>query len=243
MSPTRSSPCRRVSIFPLVALLASLLSGCAAPTQFRPARTLEKGAIESSLTLHGLGFTPIKTPSDPDCYDCEGHGPSLRGVADPPSLPHPGYAIRYGITDELEFGAGLSWTTLRVDLTLEVLETPFLDLAVGAGIGADHLFLIPIAPSFSLPVIAGLNLRPWLVLTPYAALGGWIPLGTYDSLLVAETGIGLELRPTATFALRPHFARLWPLGPSLQDTNFLWSERSSALYSFGLDLVFGGSRN
>lgn len=235
----RLPPCRCVSPL-LLALLSLLSAGCAAPTQFRPARTLDKGTTESSFTLQGLSYTRNETPPDPDCYDCEGHGPSL-GL--PPALPHLGYAFRYGITDKVGFGAGFSFTTIRVDLTGEILKTPFLDLAAGAGLGVDHLFLIPVAPSLSFPLLVGLNLSPWLVLTPYAAVGGWIPLGNNDSLVVAETGIGLELRPTAAFAMRPHFARLWPLGPRLQEIDFIWPERFFALYSFGLDFVFGGSRS
>lgn len=236
---SRLPPCWRVSIFLLALLLSLLTSSCAAPTRFRPARTLKKGTLEASATFEGLGHNHIEKKPEPGCYDCEGHGPSL-GV--PPWLPHPGLAIRYGITDGLELGAGLSFTTLRVDLTAEILETPLLDLAVGGGFGVEHLFLIPLAPSLSLPLIIDLNLRPWLVLTPYVGAGGWFPLADRDPLLVAETGVGLEIRPTSFFALRPHFARLWPLGPNEQLMSIMWDEPLTALYSFGLDLAFGGTR-
>lgn len=215
---------RHASIHLLILLLLVGTTACAAPSAFRPAKTVGAGRFE-----HAIGFqvtSPVHL-NGPDAAWSE----NLPGRSFWSPMT-PTYALRLGLTDRLQIGGQLGLPYARGEAQFQFLESRFLDLALGAdiGFGASPLSK-PGQRGYhalgALPLIVGVNPFPFLSVVAQVGPASWGVEG-----LQFGGGIDLEL---PLVSLRPHVAFFEPFGdPVLNEV------RDPPFILFGLDLAFGG---
>ena len=125
----------------------------------------------------------------------------------------PTMTVRYGLTERLQLGmqAGLSYG--RAEATFQVLETPIVDLALGAdlGLGASPVQVehdverkSNLYPSLGVPVLGGLRPLPALSVVGHLGPPYW------GGIWSVQAGAGLDVAVGSLLSLRPHVSVLLP---------------------------------
>lgn len=220
----------------LVSIFVFVLSACSHPTGFRPARTLEAGQLEHGVGLQAATMV-VTGGTDALLFDFD----EAEGTAR--SRPFtPTYAIRYGLTDSLEIGGQAGATFARAEATFQLLESHFLDLAIGGDLGLGAAPVRPrsdeergapnLYPSLGVPLLVGLRPLPWLSLVGHSgpAYWGWI--------WAVQTGGGVDFNAIPGISIRPHVSFLF----ALEDEIGQAGGSGRPHHVFGLDVAFGGRR-
>ncbi len=197
---------------------SSLLLGCPNPNTYGTPRTVQKGQISHTVALEGIyvGGTTTTTTTNPDrsvTTKKEDVGVGL------PMLPS--YQLRYGITDNLDFGVGIrNLSSLQGDLKFNFLRSELIDLAVAPGVqyfgiftgdGTAHVFYM------HLPALVGLNLSDnfSVVGSVGAVYAAALVSGTRSddrngvtsaSGFLLRGGLGLNIRASKEFAIQPEIS-------------------------------------
>jgi hypothetical protein len=164
---------RRHGLAPCLALAGALVA-CTGGHRYGVPRTLAPGAVAHHLSLDfgrnviGTRCTQeLASESPAHCTD----------VIDPDPEPIPAYEVRIGLANRLELGAGVAADTSgQVDLKVQVLRTPGLDVALAPTVGGALILPrrfgadVANARFALLPVLVGVRLGP-LTLVPAAAIG------------------------------------------------------------------------
>jgi hypothetical protein len=206
-----------------------VLTGCPNPNTYGTPRTTPKGKVSHTLAAEGFGFAF----DDPET--------NASASATVPTLPS--YQLRYGITDELDFGARVAnLTSLGGDVKWNFVRSPMFDVAVDPGFQWYQLTINDSSLNVVYlhgPVLLGLNVAEpvSIVLSPgvtYALASGSVE--TSDETEVASTsdgimgrlGVGFDFRLSDGFALHPEVTFM----KSFRDDGVL-------LYMVGLGFNFG----
>lgn len=211
-----------------------LLSGCPNPNVYGTARTITRGQIQHSVAIEGVGVAGSSA----------GFSPTL-----------PTYQFRYGITDNLEFGARLSNLVMPgVDVKWNFVRGG-IDLAVQPGVSVTYASVSSSSSSssastdfvigyFHLPLLVGFNLSPSvsILLTPgiLGAFASGSTTSTDGSARFASGtgingrfGVGAFFRVSNGFALQPEITAVRSFDPDAQ----------GVVLSFGLGFQFGSMPN
>ncbi len=179
-----------------------LATACGTASRYGTPRTLAPG---ETTTVATLDITP---------------GVEFNGTDGMAPLPRLG--ARHGLTDRLEIGASITGLPLLVgeaglDLKWNFHRSPGLDLALAPAVGGLFVANLDDEDDFdedddatevdaalfhtTLPLLAGINVAPWATVVPHAGLG----LFTTGAATApyATFGLGMQLRPSATFAIQP----------------------------------------
>lgn len=182
----------------LVAVVAvGLGAACGPPSTFRPARTIPKGDVELILSAHGslVGCHEAGAPVD-DCL--------FSGT--------PGVAFRIGATDWMDLGiASDGLLSLRLEGTLQLLDTKRFALALSPAVGVQSLFPRIFGKNDDEPSVSFTTVLPLTVQWDLSSSVSWVVLGgPYHYRVAGEEGAwfphlgtGLDLRLSSGFALRP----------------------------------------
>jgi len=106
--------------------IAVATGACSHPAGFRPARTLEAGRSEHSVGVQAAGLY--------------GHWLIESAVSESswrswfPQVT-PTYALRYGLSDSVDVGGQIGLSFVRGELTYQLLESRWVDVALGADLG------------------------------------------------------------------------------------------------------------
>jgi hypothetical protein len=227
---------RHVVVGMVCGFTAWLLAGCAMPAQVRAPRTLEAGRVEHTIGLQRSQLAVELAGSNAEeTYDRTEWGPLT-----------PTYALRMGITDRLELGARASMGSAGVEGTMQLLESRYLDLALGVDVGWNPLPVVP--PRYeqalkdetgiaaSLPLLLGWNVSQDLTVI---ALGA--PVYSADAVHLQASG-GVELRYIPGIRLRPHVSYLAAAPFDRGRRRAILDVRSEPFILLGLDVAFGGDR-
>ncbi|WP_373048335.1 hypothetical protein [Vulgatibacter sp.] len=183
-------------------LLVATTTACGTASRYGTPRTLAPG---ETTTVATLDVTPGVEFNGTD------------GIA-----PLPRLGARHGLTDTLEIGGSITGLPPLVgeaglDLKWNFHRSPGLDLALAPAVGAllvanfddeddwdeddDATEVDAALFHATLPLLAGINVARWATVVPHAGLGLFTSreaTGPY-----ASVGVGLQFRPSATFAIQP----------------------------------------
>ncbi len=209
-------------------VVASLALASCVPAAFRPARTVPKGEVEHTVGTM-VYSTRLPNGADAACTSllgCERQKPNIL-------LPGASYTLRYGAAPGLDIGIGASTpTALSLDATVRLLETSFLDVAVGPSLVWDILLE---AQLLSAVLLVDLNLSQDISMIAMAAPSRIYPAEREHAAWLLQGTAGLDLRLTSLFSLRPHVGFIRGLDASERD-------EVSAVPFAGMGLAFGGQR-
>jgi hypothetical protein len=213
-----------------VIVVAGLLStGCPNPNTYGTPRTTPKGKVAHTVAAEGFGFS----------YDDPESDTAVSGTL--PTFPT--YQLRYGISDEFDFGARIAnFTSLGGDVKWNFVRSEIIDVAIDPGfqwynitIGSSSTNVVYLHG----PLMVGLNVaEPFsIVLTPGVTYGfASSSLESEDDRDAAATadgvmgrvGVGFDFRLSEGFAIHPEITFM----KSFRDDGLL-------LYTFGLGFNFG----
>jgi hypothetical protein len=211
-------------------VVAGILStGCPNPNTYGTPRTTPKGKVSHTIAAEGFGFSF----DDPDS--------EVSGSGTVPTLPS--YQLRYGLADELDFGARIAnMTSLGGDVKWNFVRTPLFDVAVDPGVQWYNVTINDTSSNvFYLhgPLLLGVNVAEpvSIVLSPgvtYAIASTTIETTEDDQVattsdgVMGRLGVGFDFRISKSFALHPEVTFM----KSFRDDGLL-------LYMIGLGLNFG----
>ncbi len=200
-------------------LASSLLMGCPNPNTYGTPRTVQKGQISHTVALEGIYVTYDQTKIVTTRQADGTTTTTTTKQSDSAGLPMlPSYQLRYGITDNMDFGVGIkNFDSLQGDFKFNFLKSETVDLAIDPGLqyigaftkdGSAHLFWI------HLPLLAGINLSDNFSITgSLGAVAGVVAgnvgtgsqSGAYSSgsAFLLRAGLGLNIRTSKDFALGP----------------------------------------
>ncbi len=219
----------RLATWGFVFLAGFALTGCPNPNTYGTPRTTPKGKISHTLAAEGYGFSY----DDPDN--------DISGSATVPTLPT--YQLRYGIVDEVDFGARVAnMTSLGADVKWNFVRSPVVDLAVDPGVQYYNITINDSSTHVLYlhgPVLVGVNIAEpvSVVLSPgvtYGVVSTTLETTEDDDVastsdgVMARLGVGFDFRVSRSFALHPEITFM----KSFRDDGLL-------LYTFGLGLNFG----
>jgi len=133
--------------------------------------------------------------------------PQTKDRTIPPSMV---YIVRRGLSNRVDLGVQVSETP-QLDLKINAVRAEYFDLALGPALSA--MFLAGAGISGTLPVIIGLNLGPRVTLVAQGGAGFITNTGVTFYLFF---GGGLQIRATEWLAIQPEVsAQLyeWSYGP------------------------------
>lgn len=205
------------------------LTGCPNPNTYGTPRTTPKGKVSHTIAAEGFGFA----------YDDPDSETSASGTA--PTLPT--YQLRYGLTDELDFGARVAnLTSLGGDVKWNFVRSPRFDVAIDPGV---QWYRVTINESdlnvvyLHGPLLLGVNVAEpvSIVLSPgvtYALVSGSVETtdgrdtATTSDGILGRLGVGFDFRISEGFALHPEVTFM----KSFRDDGAL-------MYMLGLGFNFG----
>jgi hypothetical protein len=208
------------------------------PAQVRPPRTLDAGRTEVTTGLRITSLQPFAGYSHPN-RESKSIDPGLARNTSTSAGLAPAAAIRYGLTDRLEFGAGFSGPHSSAESTYQLVRTSAFDLSlglsIGVGLGVPAVNRGTWQPTAAAPLTAGVNLGRNISLIAMGA-----PAYLHDALHT-QVGAGVDLRLSGFVALRPTASWLVPFPGNTYDGRLLGLvEHPYALV--GIDVAFGGDR-
>lgn len=205
------------------------LTGCPNPNTYGTPRTTPKGKVSHTIAAEGFGFK----------FD----DPETEAAVSAIVPTFPSYQLRYGITDQLDFGARVAnLTSLGGDLKWNFVRSPMFDVAIDPGFQWYQLSINETSLNVVYlhgPVLLGINVAEpvSIVLSPgvtYALASGTVETtddreaATTNDGIMGRLGVGFDFRINEGFALHPEVTFM----KSFRDDGML-------LYMLGLGINFG----
>lgn len=243
----RSHACRGIARqICRAALAVFLLGGCLPAGVFTTARTLEPGQIEHVAFLD----VPVSHYENPRGPRQPGDPPDSSPITRDTGGPQVGYALRAGIAQHIELGAGVSTSAGELNAKIGILDAGSLALALAPRFASTwSTFSGEVTPLYHarLPLLFTVEANDWFSVTPRAGLGvargrvgglsTWGPLEnagghSYVSEPIVEAGLTLMFGVGRRLALAVE-------GYGLTSVNDASSRREVTSVGGGLALIIG----